>query len=377
MVSIAVTKDHMKAEPAGNRQPEADGLPSLLLDWYDRHRRAMPWRALPGQGTDPYRVWLSEIMLQQTTVATVGPYFENFTRSWPTVADLAAADLDDVLRQWAGLGYYARARNLHKCAQAIGALHGGRFPSDEQALLALPGIGAYTAAAIRAIAFDLPATAMDGNVERVMARLFAITAPLPGAKPALKARASSLVPAVRPGDYTQALFDLGATICTPRKPRCILCPWTAACQARALGIAEQLPAKQAKAAKPVRRAIAFVLTDGQGHVALRRRPETGLLGGMMEVPSTPWLPSPLPDEATALTHAPAGGRDWRRLEGIVRHTFTHFEFEIGVMVGRTIGPAAAKPNGDGLVFTAPDRLGAEALPTVMRKILRHALVKGG
>lgn len=321
---------------------------------------------------NPYRVWLSEIMLQQTTVATVGPYFQNFLEHWPTVTALAAADLDDVLRAWAGLGYYARARNLHKCAIAVTTNHDGHFPDTEEGLLALPGIGAYTAAAIRAIAFDRPATAMDGNVERVMARLHAVTDPLPGSKPLLRAHAAALVPDRRPGDYTQALFDLGATICTPRKPRCILCPWADACAARRQGIAEDLPAKVAKATKPVRRALAFVLTDAHGHVALRRRAEKGLLGGMMEVPSTPWEAGPAPSPGAASRHAPLAGIDWRPLPGLVRHTFTHFEFEIAVVTGR----AAGTGGGANLIWVAPEALGGQALPTVMVKILRHALGKG-
>lgn len=366
----SLPKTGIKADRAAPDQ--SGGLPALLLDWYDRHRRVLPWRFAPGEVADPYRVWLSEIMLQQTTVATVGPYFQNFLDRWPTVNDLAAADLDDVLRAWAGLGYYARARNLHKCAVAVASLHGGRFPDTEEGLLSLPGIGAYTAAAIMAIAFDKPATAMDGNVERVMARLYAVTEPLPGSKPTLRAHAASLVPDRRPGDYTQALFDLGATICAPRKPRCILCPWTAACEARKQGIAEDLPTKTAKAAKPTRRALAFVLTDARGHVALRRRPEKGLLGGMMEVPTTPWEAAPAPTLAASRPHAPLAGIDWSPLSGIVRHTFTHFEFEITVVTGR----AAGAGGGADLTWVAPDALGDEALPTVMMKILRHALAKG-
>lgn len=356
----------MKADRSSTDQQ--DDLPGLLLAWYDRHRRILPWRAAPGQRMAPYRVWLSEIMLQQTTVATVGPYFQDFLTRWPTIADLAAADLDDVLRAWAGLGYYARARNLHKCAQVVARDHDGVFPEDEGALLSLPGIGAYTAAAIRAIAFDRPATAMDGNVERVMARLHAVTDPLPGSKSTLRAHAAALVPEKRPGDYTQALFDLGATICAPRKPRCILCPWTHACQAREQGIAEELPAKLAKAAKPTRRALAFVLIDGRGHVALRRRPEKGLLGGMMEVPTTPWESAPMPELADALPHAPATDVAWTALPGLVRHTFTHFEFEIAVVTGRIVSPSDSD-----LVWVASDALGDEALPTLMVKILRHAL----
>ncbi|OYQ36512.1 A/G-specific adenine glycosylase [Niveispirillum lacus] len=360
-------KAGIKADQAAADQP--DGLPGLLLGWYDQHRRVLPWRFAPGEVADPYRVWLSEIMLQQTTVATVGPYFQNFLGRWPTVKDLAAADLDDVLRAWAGLGYYARARNLHKCAIVVASQHGGRFPDTEEGLLSLPGIGAYTAAAILAIAFDKPATAMDGNVERVMSRLRAVTDPLPASKPILRAHAAALVPARRPGDYTQALFDLGATICAPRKPRCILCPWTAACEARKQGIAEDLPAKTAKAPKPTRRALAFVLSDVRGLVALRRRPEKGLLGGMMEVPTTPWEAGPVPSLATARSHAPLPGVDWTLLPGSVRHTFTHFEFEIRVVVGR----AAGAGGGADLLWVAPDALEAQALPTVMIKILRHAL----
>jgi A/G-specific adenine glycosylase len=370
----SLSKAGIKTDRTGadQRAYPSGGLPALLLDWYGRHRRVLPWRFAPGEVADPYRVWLSEIMLQQTTVATVGPYFQNFLDRWPTVKDLAAADLDDVLRAWAGLGYYARARNLHKCAVAVASLHGGRFPDTEEGLLSLPGIGAYTAAAIMAIAFDKPATAMDGNVERVMARLHAVTDPLPGSKPTLRAHAASLVPDRRPGDYTQALFDLGATICAPRKPRCILCPWTAACEARKQGIAEDLPAKTAKAAKPTRRALAFVLTDAHGHVALRRRPEKGLLGGMMEVPTTPWEAAPAPTLAASRLHAPLAGIDWSPLSGIVRHTFTHFEFEITVVTGRAAGAGGAAD----LIWVAPDGLGDEALPTVMMKILRHALAKG-
>ncbi|MFV3073886.1 A/G-specific adenine glycosylase [Niveispirillum fermenti] len=360
----------MKADRPGTDQP--GDLPRLLLNWYDRHRRVLPWRAAPGEKADPYRVWLSEIMLQQTTVATVGPYFQAFLARWPGIADLAAAELDDVLRAWAGLGYYARARNLHKCAVTVADRHGGHFPDSEEGLLSLPGIGTYTAAAILAIAFDKPATAMDGNVERVMARLHAVRDPLPGSKPVLKAHAAALVPETRPGDYTQALFDLGASICVPRKPRCILCPWADPCRARRQGIAEELPAKTAKAAKPVRRALAFVLTDGRGHVALRRRPEKGLLGGMMEVPTTPWETAPLPSLPAAAGHVPLPGIGWQALPGLVRHTFTHFEFEIGVVAGRTAG---TEEKGPGLIWVAPDALADEALPTVMMKILRHALTR--
>jgi len=222
-------------------------LSRAILDWYDGHRRDLPWRARPGEAADPYAVWLSEIMLQQTTVATVGPYFRRFLARWPRVEDLAAADLDDVLREWQGLGYYARARNLHKCAVVVAKEHGGRFPETEEGLRTLPGIGAYTAAAIAAIAFDRPAVVVDGNVERVMARLNAEDTPLPSAKPLLREYAARLTPGTRAGDYAQAVMDLGATVCTPRQPKCLLCPWNAACAARAEGIAETLPRRAARA----------------------------------------------------------------------------------------------------------------------------------
>ncbi|TWB15038.1 A/G-specific DNA-adenine glycosylase [Nitrospirillum amazonense] len=359
---------------AGDSLPLGADLPAPrpadLLAWYDAHRRVLPWRTAPGGKADPYHVWLSEIMLQQTTVATVGPYFQRFLARWPTVADLAAVDLDEVLKEWAGLGYYARARNLHACAKAVVERHGGRFPADEAALLDLPGIGAYTAAAIAAIAFDRPATAMDGNVERVMSRIYAVTDPLPGSKPKLKALAAALVPEKRPGDYTQALFDLGATLCSPRSPRCVLCPWMAACRGRRDGLAELLPLKAEKAAKPTRRGVAFWLTNAQGLVLLRRRPESGLLGGMMEVPSSAWEPGADLAYTRALGWAPAVA-DWQRLPGIVRHTFTHFHLELTVVRGHLDDDGAAVAG----VWCAPADFHDQALPTVMRKVVAWA--RGG
>ncbi|HEX7970237.1 MAG TPA: A/G-specific adenine glycosylase, partial [Stellaceae bacterium] len=232
---------------------ELSGLPARLLDWYDRHRRDLPWRAKPGERPDPYRVWLSEIMLQQTTVATVGAYFGRFMARWPDVSALAEASLDEVLHLWQGLGYYARARNLHACARAVVERCGGRFPETEAELRALPGIGDYTAAAVAAIAFGRAATPVDGNIERVMARLFAHAEPLPDAKSVLRRLAATLTPAERAGDYAQAVMDLGATVCTPKKPKCILCPWREACRGRMQGIAESLPARRAKGEKPLRR----------------------------------------------------------------------------------------------------------------------------
>jgi A/G-specific adenine glycosylase len=343
-------------------------LPGQLLAWYDRHRRELPWRAPPGRRTEPYRVWLSEIMLQQTTVVAVGPYFRDFLERWPTVHDLARADLDAVLHAWQGLGYYARARNLHKCAMVVSRDLGGQFPDNEPDLLELPGIGPYTAAAIAAIAFDRKATAMDGNVERVLARLHAVTTPLPSAKPELRRLAGELTPELRPGDYAQAVMDLGATVCTPRKPRCAFCPWQSACVARRKGIAETLPRKSPKAARPRKHAVVFWLSRPDGAILLKRRPEQGLLGGLMEVPSTPWREAPWTvDEA--VDSAPAKAR-WRSLEGVVRHGFTHFDIEMTVIAGKTHDQAA--PRG---VWSQVDRLSDHALPTLMKKVVRHALAK--
>jgi A/G-specific adenine glycosylase len=343
-------------------------LPGHLLEWYDRHRRDLPWRARRGERADPYRVWLSEIMLQQTTVATVGAYFARFTERWPDLGALASASLDEVLHAWQGLGYYARARNLHACARAVVEHHGGAFPAEEAALLKLPGIGDYTAAAVAAIAFGRAATPVDGNVERVMARLFAIAEPLPDAKPALRRLAQSLTPTERSGDYAQAVMDLGATLCTPKKPKCILCPWRAACRGHAQGIAETLPARRAKAAKPLRRGVAFWAVRPDGAVLLRRRPEKGLLGGMMEVPSTLWREAEW-SEAEARAAAPVKAR-WRLLPGVVRHSFTHFHLELAVLAG-TVRDGF---NAGGL-WVRLDELPRQALPTLMKKVVAHAREK--
>ena len=338
---------------------------AVLLAWYDRQRRTLPWRAPPGERADPYRVWLSEIMLQQTTVATVGPYFARFLERWPDVHALAAARLDDVLHAWQGLGYYARARNLHACAQAVVSVHGGVFPKTEAALLTLPGIGSYTAAAIAAIAFNEHAAPVDGNIERVMARLYAVPTPLPDAKPELRRLAAALVPEDRPGDFAQAAMDLGATICTPAKPKCVLCPWREECRARALGIAEDLPARLPKRAKPLRRGVAFWAVRGDGAVLLRKRPAKGLLGGMMEVPSSEWRAGALDRDAAAKA-APVSAR-WSVLPGVVRHSFTHFDLELEVLVGKT-----RAMNADG-VWVQPGALSTQALPTVMKKVIAFAL----
>jgi A/G-specific adenine glycosylase len=348
------------------------GPPSAdLLAWYDRHRRKLPWRALPGETPDPYRVWLSEIMLQQTTVKAVGPYFLRFISRWPDVGALAAAPLDDVLKLWAGLGYYARARNLHVCAKAVVERHGGAFPRTQAELSTLPGIGPYTAAAIAAIAFDAPAAAVDGNVERVVARLFAVERELPAAKADIRQLAERVLPSERAGDFAQALMDLGATICTPKKPACALCPWMDNCAARRRGDPETFPIKAPKREGRLRRGAAFVVLRADGFVLLRSRPAKGLLGGMTEVPTTEWTHEF--DEASALTYAPLFARTkpkWRRLPGVVRHVFTHFPLELAVHAGNVPASTAA-PTGSR--WTALADLPGEALPNLMRKVLAHAL----
>ncbi|MFN8831884.1 MAG: A/G-specific adenine glycosylase [Labrys sp. (in: a-proteobacteria)] len=341
-----------------------------LLAWYDRHRRVLPWRSLPGDRPDPYRVWLSEIMLQQTTVRTVGPYFEAFTARWPSVVALAAADIEDVLKAWAGLGYYSRARNLHACARAVVAEHGGRFPDTEEGLRSLPGIGAYTAAAIAAIAFDRPAAVVDGNIERVMSRIHMIETPLPAAKPAIRAKVAAVTPDRRPGDFAQAMMDLGATICTPRKPACVLCPWSGACAARAAGTQEQFPRKRAKPARPLRQGVAFWVERADGTVLVRKRPDKGLLGGMTEIPSTPWETEF--DPAAAPAHAPITAR-WRQLPGEARHVFTHFELRI-LVFATTVPTSTPAPGASRFVPLVT--LDQEALPTVMRKIVALARSRG-
>ncbi|MSP82727.1 MAG: A/G-specific adenine glycosylase [Alphaproteobacteria bacterium] len=339
------------------------GSPDLdpLLAWYDGARRVLPWRAAPGESPDPYRVWLSEIMLQQTTVAAVIPFFERFIRRWPRLDDLANANLDDVLAAWAGLGYYARARRLHACAGAIIGEHGGRFPRDVAGLRTLPGIGAYTAAAIAAIAFEVPVVPLDGNIERVLARIHAVTAPLPRAKPELRRRAAALVPSHRAGDVAQALMDLGAMVCTPRAPDCPCCPWQRNCRANALGIVGRLPTPAPKSIRPHRHGVAFWLERADGAVLLQRRPLEGLLGGMLEVPSTPWRE----DRWTgteARRHGPAAVT-WHPLPGTVEHMFTHFRLTLSVWSG--VG------GGAGGSWHTVEQLADAGLPSVMRKVVRH------
>ena len=334
--------------------------PAELLRWYDRHRRSMPWRARPGETPDPYRVWLSEIMLQQTTVAAVIPYYQRFLARFPDVHALAAAESDAVMSTWAGLGYYARPRNLHACARVVAA-QGGRFPSTVEGLLALPGIGAYTARAVAAIAFGVPVVPVDGNVERVAARLYAVDAPMPGAKPAIAVAAARLgdhpSAQARASDFAQALFDLGATICT-RLPACGICPLAQGCAGRRTGAPETLPVRATKPVRPVRHGALFWLTDRHGQVLLRRRPPNGLLGGMTELPGTDWRAEPWPED-TAAELGPMQA-SWRRA-GRVRHVFTHFELYLDVFAARVETISA-----DGFLRDAA-ALQAEALPTVMRK----------
>jgi A/G-specific adenine glycosylase len=331
-----------------------------LLAWYDRHRRHLPWRAEPGQPADPYRVWLSEIMLQQTTVAAVIPYYETFVSSFPTVEALAAADLDVVLSLWAGLGYYARARNLHACAKAVVAR--GGFPRDMAGLRELPGIGAYTAAAVASIGFNIPAVPVDGNVERVTSRLFALTEPLPAVKRAIRAAADRLGQdpdaIARPADFAQALFDLGASICSPSTPGCAVCPWMEPCAARRLGLTNELPRRAPRKSRPLRHGVHFWLSDTAGNVLLRRRPTSGLLGGMVELPGTSWREGLWPD-AEALKHAPMKV-DWRPA-GQVQHGFTHFQLTIDLFAARV-----TTIEGDGFIHPLA-RLDEVALPSVMRK----------
>ncbi|OWV92399.1 A/G-specific adenine glycosylase [Rhizobium sp. R635] len=341
-----------------------------LLEWYDRHHRDLPWRISPGMATrgvkaDPYHVWLSEVMLQQTTVQAVKPYFARFLQRWPGVTDLAEAENDEVMAAWAGLGYYARARNLKKCAEAVARQHGGVFPDTEEGLKSLPGIGDYTAAAVAAIAFNRQAAVMDGNVERVISRLYAITTALPAAKPLMKEKVAMMTPADRPGDFAQAMMDLGATICTPKRPACSLCPFRGSCEALRLSDPEFFPVKAAKKEKPVRNGAAFIAVTDEGEILLRRRGESGLLGGMTEVPTTAWTARI--DGETSASAAPFDAA-WQAC-GTVIHVFTHFELRLSIY--RTAVVARVGTN-DGW-WEPVTNLEAQALPTVMKKAIAAAI----
>jgi A/G-specific adenine glycosylase len=380
--------------------------PQALLGWYDRHRRDLPWRAKRGARMEPYKVWLSEIMLQQTRVETVARYYEKFLAKFPTVEKLANAPLGDVLKTWAGLGYYARARNLHVCARVVEKEYGGKFPDTEERLRKLPGIGGYTAAAIAAIAFGKKAAPVDGNIERVVARLFKVEMPLPAAKPELQHLAASLVPR-RAGDFAQAMMDLGSMICTPKNPSCLLCPWNDACAAHLSGEPENHPRRTPKTEGKLRKGAAFVVLRADETVLLRRRPRRGLLGGMTEVPNTEWsaafeeksalqfaqtLFSPLPvgERSAAASRRvrgsgkksdaisphpnplPNGERElvWHRKPGYIRHVFTHFPLELSVYVVKV---PEQTPAPKGMRFAKLAKLDSEALPSLMRKVIAHAL----
>jgi A/G-specific adenine glycosylase len=348
----------------------ASTVASKLLAWYDRHARELPWRTGPadlarGIRPDPYRVWLSEIMLQQTTVAAVKDYFAKFTTKWPDVASLAAAHEDDILKAWAGLGYYSRARNLKKCADAVVAEHGGTFPSSSAGLRDLPGIGDYTSAAIAAIAFGESAAVVDGNVERVVTRLYAIDTPLPEAKKEIRAITRSLTDPARPGDFAQGMMDLGATLCTPKRPACMHCPLREDCRALSAGDPERFPVRPAKKAKPLRRGAAFVLTNRDGAFLLEKRGDSGLLAGMTQVPTTAWTARQ--DGTTDTSEAPVAYADWTHC-GTVGHIFTHFELRLSVYSAE--GEMQA---GENQWWSDPASLGGEALPTVMKKVLALAI----
>ncbi len=354
-----MTKAHIAADPT-----------SRILGWYDRHHRDLPWRISPpmaarGERADPYQVWLSEVMLQQTTVQAVKSYFALFTSKWPTVNDLAHADTEEVMKAWAGLGYYARARNLKKCAETVAFAHGGQFPDTEDGLKQLPGVGDYTAAAIAAIAFDRQAAVLDGNVERVISRLHAIDAPLPGSKGMMRGLVAAMTPAKRPGDFAQAMMDLGATICTPKRPACVLCPLNDACMALANDDPQRFPVKAAKKEKPIRLGAAFVALDETGAVFLRKRPGHGLLGGMTEIPNTDWTARQ--DGATGADAAPFAAA-WQNC-GTVVHVFTHFELRLTVFRSTVSRSAATGPG-----WWEPEAtLEGEALPSVMKKAIKQAM----
>jgi A/G-specific adenine glycosylase len=374
MILSAAVRRRKKTGPS----PDETGSnrAELLLAWYDRHRRRLPWRAAPGERADAYRVWLSEIMLQQTTVKAVGPYFEKFLARWSDVGALAAASLDDVLRMWAGLGYYSRARNLYACAVAVARDHGGAFPETEEGLRALPGIGPYTAAAIAAIAFGRRTMPVDGNIERVVSRLFAVEEALPQAKPTIQQLAATLLGSSRAGDEksragdsAQALMDLGASICTPKKPACALCPLNGDCVARTQGTQETFPRKAPKKSGELRRGAAFVVIRGD-ELLVRTRPEKGLLGGMTEVPGSEWRATQ--DDKAALKQAPElkGVMRWHRKAGVVTHVFTHFPLELVVYTAQ-MPPRTRAP--EGMRWVPITTLAGEALPNVMRKVVAHGL----
>ncbi len=348
--------------PVGARKVEK--FRTDLLDWYDLHRRVLPWRALPGKKANPYHVWLSEVMLQQTTVPAVIPYFLKFTQKWPKVSDLAAADANDVMENWAGLGYYARARNLHKCAIEVTQNHKGKFPGTQENLIELPGIGDYTANAIAAIAFNKPANVVDGNVERVMARIYAVTDPVPDSKPLLKSLAGVLAEGEidRPGDYAQALMDLGATVCTPSSPKCMICPVNKQCEGRRLGIQDSLPARKAKAAKPQKHGYVYWVTDKAGRVLFERRPEKGMLAGTMGLPTSQWV-----EKGQECSHLPFKSPKIAKSVKVL-HSFTHFDLELtGVEVSWGDHHPAIM---DGYIWVERHKAEKLSVPTLFKKAVK-------
>lgn len=360
---------HSHSANAADEKPQAPAFAEALLAWYDRHARALPWRIPPaksksGVNPDPYHVWLSEIMLQQTQIATVRSYYEKFLAKWPAIEDLAAAETEDVMKAWAGLGYYSRARNLKKCADMVATTLGGQFPQTAGELRQLPGIGEYTAAAVAAIAFRQAVAVIDGNVERVIARQHRIVTPLPGAKREIRKQLEPLVPSGRPGDFAQAMMDLGATLCTPKNPACGLCPVSGSCEGFKAGDAETFPRKAPKAEKPTRQGAAFVIRNSHGSVFLIRRPEHGLLGGMSALPGTGW--SAGSDGLTGRQALPFAG-NWHKA-GSVRHTFTHFHLQLEVWETGMDGD----PPFEGRWAKLKD-LSGEALPTIMKKAISAAL----
>ncbi|MEO6608781.1 MAG: A/G-specific adenine glycosylase [Aestuariivirga sp.] len=339
------------------------GLTAKLLAWYDKNARQLPWRDLPGTKPDPYRVWLSEIMLQQTTVGAVKDYFLKFVKLWPNVHTLAAAPIDDVMKAWAGLGYYARARNLQACAKIVSQELSGKFPESRDELAKLPGIGPYTSAAIAAIAFDEPVAAIDGNVERVISRYYCIEEPLPTSKSEIRRYVEPLVPDKRPGDFAQALMDLGATTCTPKSPGCDRCPWGDSCTGRLRGMATALPRKTPKQKIPTRFGHVYWIENGAGDVIIRQRPRNGLLGGMTEFPSSDWTSG-----KKAKFKEPFEGQ-WKKYPGLVEHTFTHFHLELEVWKAQSNEPML---HGK---FASPAAFDNEALPSLMLKVAAHVLGK--
>jgi A/G-specific adenine glycosylase len=346
------------------RAPQAKSVADKALAWFDRHRRSLPWRVAKGERSDPYRVWLSEVLLQQTTTAGAAPYYAEFLRRWPDVAALAAAPLEDVMSAFAGLGYYSRARNLHACARAVVAA-GGAFPADEARLRELPGVGPYTAAAVAAIAFDLAATPIDGNIARIVSRLAGFETPIAANRPAIEAYAARLTPKRRAGDYAQALMDIGATLCRPKAPACLACPLRKDCRAAASGDPEAFPGRTLKKPRPEKVGAAFFAERPNGAFLARRRPPRGLLGATMELPGGAWE---VGDIAAVRADGAPFAAAWRRLPGHIEHVFTHFSLRLALFCAPA--PHATPPAGH--VFIAPDEIETAGFSGLMRKALAHA-----